>query len=85
MLVVDGAGRAGEVPDLVDLDEQGEGHVVAQELEFRIAVQVGDVALLAGEQVVDAQHFLSAPEQPVAQVRAEKARAARDERAVFQK
>ena len=33
---------------------------MAQELEFRVAVQVRDVALLPGEQVVHAQHVLSA-------------------------
>jgi hypothetical protein len=56
---------------------------MAQELELRIAVQVGDVALLAGEQVVDAEYFLAAREQPVAQVGTEEARSTRDERAVF--
>ena len=45
-------------------------------------VQVSDVALLAGEQVVDAEHVLPALQQPVAQVRAEKAGAARDENAL---
>ena len=58
---------------------------MAQEFEFRIAVQVGDIALLAGEQVVDAEHFLPAAKQAVAQVRAEKSRAACDKCAVLEK
>ena len=38
-------GRAGEVVDLVDLDVEREGHVVAHQLEARVAEQVRDVAL----------------------------------------
>ena len=44
-LVVDRRGRAGEVVDLVDLDVERKGHVVAHQLEARIAEQVRDVAL----------------------------------------
>ena len=68
VLVVDRAGGAGEIPDLVDFHEQREGHVMAQEFKLRIAVQVRDVALLAGEEVIDAQHFLPAVQEAVAQV-----------------
>ena len=37
VLVVDRRGRAGQVVDLVDLDIEREGHVVAHQLEARIA------------------------------------------------
>ena len=85
VLVVDRAGGAGEVPDLIDFHKQRQRHVMAQELEFRVAVQVGDVALLAGEQVVYSEHVLPAGDQPVRQVRAEEARAAGHQRAVLEK
>ena len=44
VLVVDRRGRAGEVVDLVDLDIEREGHVVAHQLEARMCQQVRDVA-----------------------------------------
>ena len=43
VLVVDRRGRAGEVVDLVDLDVEREGHVVAHQLEARVAEQMRDV------------------------------------------
>ena len=42
-LVVDGRGRAGEVVDLVDLDIERKGDVVAHHLESGVAEQVLDV------------------------------------------
>jgi hypothetical protein len=79
VLVVDRRGRAGEVEDRVDFHEQREAHVVAHELEPRVVREMIDVALVAGEQVVDAEHLVAAPEQAVDQMRAEKARAAGDQ------
>ena len=49
------------------------------ELEARVVVQVIDVALGAGEEVVDAEHLVALLEQAVAEVRAEEAGAAGDE------
>jgi hypothetical protein len=45
---------------------------MAHELEARMIVQVIDVALGAGEQVVDAQHLVPLFEQTINQMRAEK-------------
>jgi len=56
-LVVDGGGGAGQVVDLVHLHVEGEGDVVAQELEVGVVEQVRDVLLAAGEQVVGADHL----------------------------
>ena len=42
-LVVDGRGRAGQVVDLVHLDVQGEGDIVANQLEVGVLQEVGDV------------------------------------------
>ncbi len=52
---------------------------MAQELEARMVVQVIDVALGAGEEIVDAQHLVALRQQPVDQVRAEEACATRDQ------
>ena len=76
VLVVDRRGRAGEVVDLVDLDVEREGDVVAHQLEMRIAQQMRDVVLAAGEEVVDAQHVVAVAQQALAQMRAEEAGAA---------
>ena len=78
VLVVDRRGRAGQVVDLVDLDVEREGDVVAHQLEVRVVQQVDDVVLGAGEEVVDAQHVVAVGQQAVAQVRAEEAGAAGD-------
>ena len=78
-LVVDRRGRAGEVVDLVDLDVEREGDVVAHQLEVRPVHQVGDVGAAPGEVVVDAEHLVPLPDQPVAEMAAEKSRAAGDQ------
>lgn len=79
VLIVNGRGGAGQVVDFVDFHIQREGDVVTHELEARMVVQVVDVALGAGEQVVQAQHFMALFQQLVAQVRTEEAGAAGDE------
>ena len=79
---MDGAGGAGQVVDLVDLDIQRKGDVVAHELEAGVVEQVGDVVLGAGEEVVDAEHVVALGQQAVAQVAAQKAGAAGDEDAL---
>lgn len=56
---------------------------MAQHFEARMPQQVGDVALGAGVEVVDAQHIVPVAQQAVAQVRAEKARAAGDQHAAL--
>ena len=54
VLVVDRRSRAGEVVDLVDLQEERVRHVVPNQLEVRPLEQVHDVELLAREEVVEA-------------------------------
>src|SRR5205085_5969548 len=72
-------GRAREVINLIDFQQDRLGHVVAQQLEARIVQQVEDVFATAGEKVVEAQHFVVFAEQPLAKMRADKTRAAGDE------
>ena len=71
--------RAGEVVDLVDLQPQRLDDVVAEELEVRLREEVGDVRLLAREEVVDADHVVTCIDEPLAQMAAEEAGATGDE------
>ena len=64
--------RAGDLDRLRD--------VVQHELEVGAAREVGDVLALAGDQVVDADDGDPLGEQPLAEVRAEEAGAAGDDR-----
>jgi len=72
-LVMHGAGGTGEIVDLVDLDIEREADVVAHEFEARVVVQMVDIALVAGEEVIDAEDFIAPFEKPVDQVRAKEA------------
>lgn len=66
---MDGGGRAGEVVNLVHLHENGLANVVKDEVEVllpvredednHLAKQVLNVLLGPGEQVVDANHFVT--------------------------
>ena len=59
VLVVHRRGRACQIVDLVHLDIERKGDVVAHRLEMRIVQQVRDVVLAAGEVIVDAQHVVA--------------------------
>ncbi len=69
-LVVHGRGRAGQVEDLIRLHIERERHVVAQELESRVAEEGRDVVARARVEIVHAQDFVSLGQQTLAQVRA---------------
>src|SRR5579863_4167874 len=76
VLVVNRRGRAGHVIDLVHLDIEREGDVVVHRLKMRVAGEVRDVDLAAGEVVVHTQHIVAITQQALAQVRAKEAGAA---------
>jgi hypothetical protein len=78
-LIVDRGCRAGQVVDLVDLDIERKGHVVAHQLEVRAFQQMGDVVLGPGEEVVETNHVVAFGEQTLAEVAAEEAGAAGNE------
>ena len=67
LLVVNRRSRARQIEDLVHLDEQRMGDVVAQELETLVIEEMLDIAPRAGEEIVDAQDLL-----PSSQVAARK-------------
>ena len=58
-LVVAGGGGAGQVVDLIDLQPDRLRDVVPDQVEIRPAEQVGDVRLLAGEEIVEADHVVA--------------------------
>ena len=79
VLVMARRGGTGQIVDLVDLQEDRQRNVVADQLEVGAAEQVGDVRLLAGEEVVQADDVVPALEQPLAEMGAEKAGPAGDQ------
>ena len=78
LLVVDGRGGAGEVVDLVELPPEGLGDVVQHERELRLAEEVVDVGLRAGEEVVERRHLVAVRQEAAAEMGAEEAGTARD-------
>lgn len=72
MLIMDRRGRAGQIVDLIDLNIEREGDVVAHQLEVGIIKQVQDVILIAGKIVIDAQNIVPVLEQTFAEMGTEK-------------
>jgi hypothetical protein len=72
-LVVDGAGRAGQVVDDVYrlIEKEGLGEIVMNEVEVRTVLQVLDVLERPRVEVVDTDNAIPFAEKEVAQVRAE--------------
>lgn len=58
-LVVGWGGGAGEVVDLVDLELEGVDHIMANQLEVGIGKQVRDIRFPAGEEVIEADDFVT--------------------------
>ncbi|BAS71812.1 Os01g0315850, partial [Oryza sativa Japonica Group] len=79
VLVVHGASGAGEVVDLVDLEQDGLDDVVADHLESRVGEVVRHVVLAPREEVVDDDHAVAALHQAVHEVAPDEPGAARDE------
>ena len=65
-------GGASQVVDFVDLQQNRLCDVVADQLEVRAVEQMGDVRLLAGEKIVQADDVMPSLQQPFAEVGAEK-------------
>ena len=59
LTIVRGGGRAGEVEDAVDFEENGLSNVVNLECEVRVPDPVLDVFSCAGEEVVDDDDLVS--------------------------
>ena len=76
---MDGRCRASEIKNLVNLDEERVGDVVAQKLKLLVTEEVLDVAPRASEEVVDAEDLAAALKETLCEVRPEEAGAAGDE------
>jgi len=63
---MDRRGGTGEVVNLIDLDVERKGHVVPQQFEPRVAHEMRNVRLAAGEEIIDAQNFVAFQYQSVA-------------------
>jgi hypothetical protein len=54
---------------------------VSDQLEVRFVQQVRDISLLAGEEIIEANHVVTLLDEPLAQVRAEEPGTAGDQNA----
>lgn len=79
---MNGARRAGQVVDLVDLEQDLFDDVVADQLKVGLVEEVRDVVLGAREEVVEADDVVAPLHQESAEVGADEARSARDDDAV---
>ena len=80
VLVVNGRGRTSQIVNLVDLDVERKGHVVAEQLETLVIEQVLDIAPRTGEEIIGAKHIGAFRQQALAKMRAEEAGSAGHER-----
>jgi hypothetical protein len=70
VLIMDGAGRAGEVKNPINFNVQRESHIVSDQLEVVLADQVPDIGLVASEEIINADHVMLLLDQSVAEVAA---------------
>src|SRR5215471_16680710 len=81
VLIVNWRCRAGQVVDLIDLQIQREGDVVADGFEVRIREQMRNIGARAGEIIVDADDVRAFAQEALAKMRSEETCAARDQHA----
>ena len=72
VLIVNRAGGASQIKDLVHLYVERKCNVMTQKLKPRVVVQMVNVSLGAGKEVVDAQDFMAIQQQPVTKMRSQK-------------
>jgi hypothetical protein len=79
VLVVNWRGGAGQVIDLVDLQQQRLADVVPQKLEAAVIEQMSDVISTPREKVIEADDFVALQNQTFTEMRADEPRTARHE------
>ena len=72
-LVVDGRCGTSEVVNFVDLDVEGEGNVMAQQLEVGMSDEMRDVVLGPRKEIVDADDVVTTGQETLAEVRPQEA------------
>ena len=78
VLVRLGGGGAGQIVDLVGLDIDRVDNVVADQFEPRVTEKVADIVLVSSEEVVEADDFVTAFDEAIAEMRTEKSGSAGD-------
>src|SRR5882672_9652084 len=68
---------------MVNLDIKRKADIVAGELKARMLQKMVHIAPRPGEEIVDTQHLITAVEQPLTEVRANKSSSARNENTPF--
>ena len=80
-LVVDRRRRARQIEDFIDFDIEREGNVMAHDFQMRVAHEMFQIILRAGEEVIDDEHVMAVFEHAFGQMGAQEACAAGDENA----
>jgi len=65
MLVVDGTRRTRQVVNLIDLDEEWEGHIVPQKFKSRVAEKVLYILLHASEKIIHTDNLIATSKQSI--------------------
>ena len=84
VLIMDRGGRTSQIVDLIRLDIERKGHIVADQIEAVVIDHAIDVAACAGEIVIDADDIGAVFKQTLAKMRAEKSGAASHNHAGFE-
>jgi len=76
-----GAGWTGEMVDLIDVvnEVDGVGDVEVVIAELLIGVEVFDIGVAAGDEVIDGDDLMAINEEPVAQMLTDESRSARNQ------
>ena len=73
MLIVNRACRTGQIINLVNLEKNRHGHIMANKLKIGIGEEMGDIIFLATEKIIHADHICALRQQRLAEVRPQKA------------
>jgi hypothetical protein len=76
---VDRRGRASEVINLIDFQQDRLGHIVPNELKMRISEEVRNIFTPPGKEIIKAKDFVTVAQQSFTQVRTQKTSSASDQ------
>lgn len=68
VLIMDGRGRTGQVIDLINFEQDGFDHVMAEQLKAVVVQQVLDVSSAPSKKIVQTNDFVPFNEQALAEV-----------------
>ena len=76
VLIVAWCGGTSEIVDFVDFQKERMDNIVTEQLEIWTFEQMNNVGFLAGEEIIGADDIVARIDEPLAQMRAQKARSA---------